>query len=84
MHRRARRAAALPVHPANSGPLQRASPPVRVMRKVISVGHEVFKGWDACLRWSGAVGVGVLVFLIFRRVAAMLVWPAWRIRAINK
>ncbi len=44
MHRRARRAAALPVHPANSRPLQRASPPVRVMRKVISVGHD--SGWQ--------------------------------------
>ena len=44
MHRRSRRAAALPVHPANSRPLQRASPPVRVMRKVISVGHD--SGWQ--------------------------------------
>jgi hypothetical protein len=30
--------------------------------------------------WSSGGGV----FLIFRRVAAMLVWPAWRIKAINK
>jgi len=53
----------------------------RAMRKVVLAGHGAF--WRLGCRPRMVRSSGGL-FLIFRMVAAILVWPAWRIRPITR
>ena len=53
----------------------------RAMRKAVSAGHGGFWGLGRRPRMARSRGG---LFLIFRMVAAIRVWPAWRIRPITK